>query len=225
MNPTQKAGNSKMRRRRVRTRKGDRHIKAIARIEAKKAVAKKVESKVFDYSVLAATVDWSASTTIFNITNGIVRGTGENDFIGDSLMPTHIRIKWACVCKDNTNLLRVVVIQNKAGGVPLGATLFQTSGSVNTPLSPYDSSYSKTYRVLFDEFYSMVGSVDDPPTMTGTSQITGDIRILSKKLRPISFNTAGAVTTGDIWLIFVSDSGLPANPIVQFFSRLYYKDA
>lgn len=215
MNPSQKAGNPRRRKQR-RYRRKDARMQRIARQEARKVVAKKVESKVSDRSSIAFAIDASATTSIFNILSGLTRGTGETNFIGDSISPTHVRIRWACNIGDTTNLIRVVVIQNKAGGVPIGSTVFQLSGSVNTPLSPYESGYSTTYRVLSDEFYALDAN---------TNNITGDIRIISSKLRQVKFDVGGNITAGAIWLIFISDSTAAAHPIGQFYSRVYFKDA
>lgn len=216
MNPSQKAGNSKPRRRQRRYRRKDAKMQRIARQEARKVVAKKIESKVSDRSSIAFAVDASASTSIFNILSSLVRGFGETNYIGDSITPTHVRIRWACLVGDATNLLRVVLIQNKAGGVPIGSTLFQLSGSVNTPLSPYESGYSTTYRVLFDEFYGLDAD---------TNYVTGDIRIVSSKLRQVKYDSSGNLTAGGIWLVFISDSTISSHPVGQFYSRVYFKDA
>lgn len=222
MNPAQKSGNSKSRRRRVKNRKGDIRIKRIARMETKKALMKKIESKMTDRWSNAFPIDSSFTTSLFTLTANLTQGsTGRNSYLGQVIEPTHIRIRWAALAADSTNLLRVVVIQDVAGGgVPLVTTLFQNPASVLTPLSPYLIDYNHTYKVLFDEFYSMVLTQE-------STQLTGDIRIKKDKLRKISFLTGGgsSVATGAIYLIFVSDSNAGTHPIGSFTSRLYFKDA
>lgn len=196
-------------------------LKRIARSEAKKAVQQKVESKSVDLNLTTFSVDASASTSIFDLMQNLSKGYDRSQYSGLQVTPTHIRVKWACAVADATNMLRVCIIQDKAGGVPIGSTVFQSAGSTNSPLSPYDVDFSKTYRVLFDEFYQL-------QTGTDNQKITGDIRILSKKLRPVNFPTgAGALTpsSGGIYIVFISDSTVAAHPAAQLYSRVYYKDA
>lgn len=223
MNPSQKAGNFRRRKTGKRMTKKDFHTKKIARMEAKKVVAKKVESKVYDINNIAFAID-NVPLTIFDMTAGMIRGVLDGNYIGDSITPTHLRIRWLVECADAYNSIRVIVIQNKAGGIPIGGTLLQFSGGINAPLSPYNTSFNETYRVLFDEFYSMV-SAPGGATVTETSVLTGDIRIPSSKLRKITWTAPGVLSTGGIYLIFVSDSVVAAHPPGRFVSRLYYKDA
>lgn len=225
MNPSQKSGNYRNRRKNVRPRKGDYHIKKIARIEAKKVVSKKVESKVYDRSNSAFNIDYNMSSSVFSMTGSMVPGTLEGQFIGDSIEPTHLRIKWTFETVDFTNICRVIVLQDIAGsGVPTANTLFQSAGNIITPLSAYNTAYNQTYKILYDEFFVGVYGAYG----TNSYKISGDIRITSKKLRKVGF-LGGAgnsdVTSGALYLCFVSDSSNVTPPIGQYYSRLYYKDA
>lgn len=219
MNPNQKSGNSKTFRRKKPVRKGDLRMKRIAHQEAQKVIAKKVESKRYDVSVTAFAIDDNAATSVFDLTAGIVRGAGDNNYIGDSIRPSHLRIRYAVEVADATNLIRVVVIQNKAGGIPLGGTVFQSVLNVNAPLSAFDSSFNETYRVLYDEFFVLAAVPAD------NQKITGDIRIKANKLRVINFTNTGALSAGGIYMVMISDSAAAAHPAGQFYSRLYFKDA
>lgn len=224
MNPSQKSGNYKKRKTYVKPKKGDYHTKQIARMEAKKVLAKKVESKTYDTQSIAFAVD-NIPLTIFDMTAGIVRGTLENNYIGDSILPTHLRIKWVVEGVDAFNTLRVIVLQNKAGGVPVGGTLLQLSGTINAPQSPYNTDFNETYKVLYDELFLLSGI---PGGVGGTmsSVITGDIRILSNKLHKMNFTSpAGVLSVDGIYLVFVSDSLIAPHPIGRYTSRLYFKDA
>lgn len=218
MNPSQKSGNFKSKRRAPRNRKGDYRMKKIARQEAQKVVSKKVESKVHDVNQAVSAVDWSAFTSVFSLTNGLTRGNLATQYVGDSIMPSHLRIRYSLAAADSTNLVRVVVIQNIAGGIPLGNTTFQSTGNNRAPLSAYDLDYSSTYRVLYDEFFALGLGTD-------SGLLTGDIRIKSNKLRKITYTAGAVVSTGDIYLIAISDSGVSVHPTIQFYSRLYFKDA
>lgn len=213
-----------MRRRGSKISKRDKHTAIVARREAKKVMAKKIESKTYDTFVFPFQILSTSATSIFDLTNGIARGTAENQYIGDSIMPTHLRIRWVVEGSDEFNTIRVMVIQNKAGGIPIGPTLIQSSGTQISPISPYDTSFNETYRVLFDEFYTTVsGPFRAVPT--STSVISGDIRIPAKKFHKINFTTGGVLSVGGLYIIFTSDSAGAPDPSGKFYSRLYYKDA
>lgn len=219
-NPNQKSGNFKQKKKFIKPRKGDGHVKAIARQEVAKQLKKKVESKMFDISSTAFAVDAHGTSSIINLTAAMVQGVESSDYVGQSILPTHLRIRWSVIASDNHNMVRVIVIQLKAGsGVPIGATLMQFAGSVNTPLSPFDRDYSNTYRVLYDEFYQLILGQDN-------EKVTGDIRIQSDKLKKIMFDSGtGTETEGALYLCMLSDSTAASHPVGQFCSRLYYKDA
>jgi len=221
-NPNQKSGNTKGRTGKRKVTQKDRHIHVIARQEARKVISKKIESKNADLYNTAFNIDYNGS--FHSVAAALNRGSAGNQFIGDSIMPTHLRVKWAIIGADTFNVLRVIVFQNKAGGIPVAGTLLQVSASVITPLSAYNRDYSDTYKVLFDEFYGTVG-YPSAASPTNTSQITGDIRIPAKKLHKLDFNSVGSVTLGDIYIVFLSDSSVVTPPIGQFYARLYFKDA
>lgn len=221
MNPNQKAGNFKRRRGYRPTKKGDKRIQRIARMEAKKVVATKIESKTTDRFSTAFNIDNTFSTSVFDMTGNLTQGTsGANSYLGQVIEPTHLRIKWSVRLGDELQLLRVMVIQDiSGGGFPTASTLLQYTG-VNSPISPLGISYKHTYRVLFDEFYTMVGG-------TESNLLSGDITIRKNKLNKVSFVQGGGSLTADgaIYLIFVSDSSAVTPPIGQYVSRLYFKDA
>lgn len=221
MNPSQKSGNFKPKRKIVKHRKGDGHVKAIARQEITKQLKQKIESKSWDVNNLAFNVDSLCTSSVLDLTAGLVKGTTSSTYIGQAIQPTHLRVRWSIEgnSSDVFNLLRVVVLQVKnTGGVPTGANIFQITGSTNSPLSAYDRSYMNTFRVLYDEFYQ-TDYVDGP------AKIAGDIKITSERLKKILFDETGTLTGGGLYLVMVSDSTAAGHPIGQFYSRLFFKDA
>jgi len=142
-NPGQKAGNFKPKKKFVKHKKGDGHVKAIARNEVKKQLKQKVESKMWDISNLAFNVDSLCTSSVLDMTNGLVKGTTSTDYIGQAIQPTHLRIRWSVEgnSTDVFNLIRVVVIQMKnSNDVLTGGEIFQITGSTNSPLSAFDRS-------------------------------------------------------------------------------------
>lgn len=224
MNPSQKAGSYRPRRKRIAYRKNDGHVKRIARMEAKKVINGELESKTYDEELTAATSVDSATGYVASLCAGITRGTADNNFVGDVIDPTHLRIRMAINGNDSTNVIRVVLFQYKGGGgTPTLGTVFD--GSVGfSYLSPYASNYSELFNILFDEMYTTVGN-GTASNCAANSALLVDIRVPSKKLRKVHFTSSAALSSGDIWLIVASDSAAASHPTIKYSSRLYFKDA
>lgn len=194
------------------------------RSTVKKEIMKTAESKVADRNNTAFNIDYNGSSSIFSLIN-VARGDGPDEFIGDEITLTKLRLKWAVQAIDQTNLIRCTIIQDvSGGGVPTVGTLYESAGTVNTPLSPFNLNYRNTYKVLYDEFFATAGNTTSGNS-TNTSHISGDISIPMWKLRKISFQSStNTVTAGGIYIVFVSDSSNISTPVGQYYSRIYYKD-
>lgn len=218
MNPNQKSGNARKTKGRRRGGRSNFKTKRIVKSEIKKQLNKTLESKLIDQNVSGITPDFSTGY-VLDLTGGMIRGLSANQMVGDSINPTHLRIKWACKVGDATNLLRIIVVQQIGGIVPTLTSLLQSVGTVNAPLSPYNRDNSDTFRVLFDEFYQLATGAD-------SQYLTGDIKIQSVKLRKISYITASVTpSAGGIYFMAISDSAAAPHPTLQLGSRLYFKDA
>lgn len=202
---------------RRRPARKNNYVHRVARVEAKRVVARAVETKIYDLTSHSNAIDWSTGY-VLSVSSAIARGTGETNYIGDKIAPVGIRCAFQYTRADASNMLRLVVIQNKAGGVPLLNTLLQGTANLSAPLSPYDTNYDNTYRVLYDKVVSM----DNIRNLTSVHIV----KIPGKKLRPIVFNdAAGTIEAGGIYFCWISDSGAAAHPTVDLRMRLYFKDA
>lgn len=204
-------------RKRPAKKSGANYTRQIARAEAKKVVAKSIETKMFDHSAAAQAVDWNTGV-VASVTTGIGRGTGEGDYIGDKITPCGLSVRLQLTRADATQLIRILVIQNKAGGIPLLSTLLQSVANATAPLSPLDNDYENTYRVLYDKTWSM-------DSVRGTST-QARITIPRHKFRSLVFNDQfGTIEKGGIYLCAISDSGAAAHPVLDYRMRFYYRDA
>lgn len=193
----------------------DDKIRLAVQAESRKTI-RKMESKSFDVALQSGAIDYNGST--YSLLAQITQGISDSQYIGASIMPTTVRFRWAVTCADSTQLLRCVVIQTIGGGVPTATTVFQSTVNVRAPLSAFDRNYHKTYKVLSDELYSLVSG-------TSTTIVTGDVRIPHTKLREVSFTDAsGTVEANGIYALFISDSSAVSHPILQGYSRVYFKD-
>lgn len=195
------------------------HVKEarqIAKQEARKVIRQDEETKYCDTSLLAQAVDYTDGK-VHSFTSGLLRGTTESNYLGDKIIPVGLHCKIQLTRSDSTQLFRIIIIQNKAGGVPLLGTLLQNISSLTTPLSLYDVDYEDTYRVLYDRLISM-DSIRNT-TMAFT------IKIGQKRLRRIAFNDgSGTLEKGGIYLCIISDSAVTTHPTIDLRSRLYFKD-
>lgn len=192
-------------------------MKRVARIEAKKVINKSVETKIFDSNATSQAVD-ATNGVVSSLTNGMIRGIGEDQYLGDQITPVGAIIRIQYGRADSSNMLRFLLIQNKSGGIPLASTVFASTFNITAPLSPYDVDYQDTYRVLYDKLVSM----DSVRCTTGVLTI----RLRSKQLRKLSFNdAAGTIEKAGIYLVVISDSTTVTHPVIDWRARLYYKDA
>lgn len=172
---------------------------------------------MLDSSATAQAVDYT-NGQVYALTTGINRGTADNQYLGDRITPVGMNIRIQYTRADSTQLFRFIVIQNKAGGIPLLNTLLASTGNITAPLSPYDNNYNNTYRVLYDRLVS----TDSIRQTTGLL----NIRIGAKKLRQIWFNDGvGTLEKGGIYFMVISDSAVTPHPAIDYRARFYFKDA
>lgn len=205
-------------RRRYRPRRANKggYVRKVARVEAKKAVRRTVETKMHDET-------WNSSIanvlSTFDVCATLTRGTGDNDFIGAYIKPTYMTIKYNMIGSDSYNILRMIIIQDKdSSGTPVIGTLFENS---TVPLiSALGSNYRDTYKLILDRRFSL-----KQYNASYVAPQLGTIRIPLRKLRRIKFNDAGSIIGGKIWIIMISDSSAVSHPVAQIYSRLYFQDA
>lgn len=198
------------------------YVRKVARVEARKAIAKTVETKMYDSNYTAQAVDYTngfvSSLTASTGGNSIIRGTAEDNYIGDSIRPVGFSMRMQFTRSDSTQLFRVVILQNKAGGIPLTTTLFQSVSNVTAPLSHFDKDYVHTYNVLLDRLISMDQIRDTTLVRT--------FKVSQKRLRSLWFNDGvGNIQKGGIYVLVISDSAVATHPTIDYRCRLYYKDA
>lgn len=210
--------------RRRRPVKKNTTVRRVARAEAKKVLNKAVESKIHDGAVPTAGIDWDGAGSVWSVTTdpsagtSITSGTGPNQYVGTVIRPTYLMIRFQIGAADPTNMLRIIVLQDIAGGVPTVPNVLQSTGNIRAPLSALDTRFDNTYRVIADRTFSL--------DTTTTVQRVGKIKIGMRQLRPMHFlNGLGTLEKAGIYILAVSDSGVSAHPTLQLYWRLHYKDA
>lgn len=206
---------------RRRRQKGG-YVKRVARAEARKAISRSEETKEFDDQVGSVGVNYTGTTwnLLYNSVGAaaITQGVASNQYIGTSITPVFLQIRLNVTAADATNLMRIVIVQAIGTFVPTTTLVFQSVTNVRAPLSPYDHDHNSGYRVL----HSKIIELD---TTTNVQRVYS-IFLKKHKMRKITFSDgAGTIETGGIYLLAISDSAAVADPAIQIYSRLSYKDA
>lgn len=192
------------------------YVRKVARTEARRAIKRTVETKSHD-EAFVSTISTGLST--HDICSTLLRGTGDSNFIGAKITPTYLSIKYTFIGADPYNIVRMIILQDKASsGTPALATLFENT---SYPLvSGLNNQYRETYRLLADRRFVLkqFGSTYFAPTC-------GSIRIPMSKLRQVKYTDAGNNQGGKLWIVLISDSSAVSHPSYQIYTRLYFKDA
>lgn len=198
------------------------YVHKVARQEARKVVKREIETKMYDHEFVGLTIDYSASTTVKSLTTGMVQGTDDSEYLGRKIKPSYIQIRGIIARSDSTNVIRMVVLQDKVSGVALtGATIWQSVGNQRAPFSPFERQYNDTFKVLADRTFNFSDKIDG-------QQLTRifKIKIPGSIMRPITFrDTIGTLESGGLYIAFISDDGGFVLPSVDFKWRISYKDA
>lgn len=198
-------------------------VRRIARQEAKKMVLKQIETKNFYARLNAQAVPYGGTVfpLLFDPASGayLVQGTAKNNFVGDTIRPQALYIRYSIntVATGGYFTVRVMVLQVKGGGTPSASNVLASVSNVMTPYSYVDPNYAETFNVL----YSKIRVIN----MASVNNVIGSIRIPMKKLKPINFlgTTASSTTANNIFMVVYSDSSV--GPNFGYQQRLAFKDA
>ena len=116
---------------------------------------------------------------------------------------------------DNTNIVRVLILQAKGLFVPLGIpNIFQNAG-LGT-LSALNKAFNDRFMVLYDKVH----------TLSAQGNPNHAFKLYVKPKSIVTFSDGlGTTESGALYMILVSDSGAIVHPTVSAYWRNYYKDA
>lgn len=195
---------------------------AIRRV-VKQELKKEIEVKFFD-RVSTGNCD-SLSLTAVSPCQGLIRGTGPNNYVGNKIQPRGLWLNIQTICADPPgNMWRIVIIQDKTtAGIPNMGTLFSSLGVGYPWLAPFNVDFRDTYNVLYDKRHLLT---NDGASSTGFLPKVSKIYIPGSKMRSMSFTTvAGSFDAGSLWICMVSDSTVTPNPTFTLLSRFTFTDA
>lgn len=199
-------------------KKNDRHIRAVVRKEIKK----EVESKFYDR---VSTGSVANTVTVVSPHTSLVRGIGENNYVGSCIKPTWLTVRGqfqkAADSVEVFNQFRFMIIQDKdVTGVPTAATMFQDSTTYPW-FSPLNKDFMMSYRVLYDKVFTLRFDAAGNNTPRNVK-----FKIPGSKLRKLDFTLAsGNIQSGSIWFVMISDSSVATHPTFVLSSRMHFRDA
>lgn len=210
-------------RKKTKYRKKPQNANATRKI-VKQELGKQIETKNF-FARANPTNNVQYTGTAFNLCYDpnllvyLLQGNARNNYLGDTITPSRLRINYLCKGAGATYYnFRIVVLQVKGGGTPAPANVLQSVGNEMTPFSYKDPSYEDTFTILYDKRHSIDAAANNIAT--------GYVSIPAKRLRKINFlaGTAANITAGGIFMVVYSDSAT-VNTLFGYTSCLSYKDA
>lgn len=210
-------------RKKTKYRKKPQNANATRKI-VKQELGKQIETKNF-FARANPTNNVQYTGTAFNLCYDpnllvyLLQGNARNNYLGDTITPSRLRINYLCKGAGATYYnFRIVVLQVKGGGTPSPANVLQSVGNEMTPFSYKDPSYEDTFTILYDKRHTIDAAANNIAT--------GYVSIPAKRLRKINFlaGTAANITAGGIFMVVYSDSAT-VNTLFGYTSCLSYKDA
>lgn len=194
-------------------------LKAMVR----KEVARQGDLKYADYF---GSFNVTNSGTVTSLLSNMTRGdNGLNMHQGNIITPRYLQIDYFYATQQLYNSLRLIVFQWSETTTPTLASVLQSTTSGIATISPINISSKSEIRVLADHKCIVAPSAGGDTTPIGYGTNSGSIFIPAKRLRPVRFNTsANLVQSDNIYVLYVSDDGVPVYPTLNLYSRLAFTD-
>lgn len=200
--------------------------------QVKVLIARRQELKYTAYTSSASVSSTSSITgSPFDIAQGDTDTTRDGD-----------RLQWCgtmefmCHCinssgalSDVYNNIRVIIFQWHPSSSPAVTDILLPGPSlVADCLSLYNHDTRQQYRIMFDKIFKTSGNANSSST-PGTNITATNIkkfRIKMRKTRKFAQYAGGTLTgTNRFYLITVSDSSAAPHPILEFSSKIFFRDS
>lgn len=190
--------------------------KFVTASQVKQIIQQQSEKKRVD-TAASSTVDFNG--TVINLCDPAV-GDSNNQKTGIRITPTSTQARIAVTAADATNLMRIVIFRwllDDTVTVPTAAMIFENTGAVQAPLSPFASGNRERFNVLYDKLVSV--------STNGPAVVSWEDIITHSKNKDTVFSSSGVTTgTGKLYCVFISDSGAATHPSITYYFRTNYLD-
>lgn len=186
--------------------------------------AQNINLKTVEYKVAdSGTVNGEVTNvgTVIDIMSSLVRGTGYlNQFVGNTIKPVGIQVRYTLRAGDPTNVMRVMIVQWMDSTTPTPDDILQSV----LVCSAIDVSNRSIINVLHDRIYGL------PNQFTGagsnsTAIPTQAIYIKGKHIYPVEYRTTTSTAKkGAIYMLLLSDSSDQLHPLASYYTRVTFAD-
>lgn len=189
-------------------------VTAVVRKELRKAT----DWKYTDYQMSGGV---SSTGTVVSLLSNMTRGdNGFNNFLGNTVKPQALTIKYFATTDQTHNNIRVMVIQWFDSVVPAVSGILQGNSLPGALICPTLITNKPYIKVLHDSNVCLAPS-------TGGSAISPvtTVYIPGKRLRQVRFNqNSNVCQDGNIYLLTISDDTLVSFPQLIFNCRVTFSD-
>lgn len=169
--------------------------------------------------------DFAGSPILLNL-SGIAQGDGDDERIGDKVIPCYLGGRYNIVgvagAGQSITQVRIVVFQWKANADNLPPAVSMILSSPTRPFTYYNTQQTSQFKVLYDARHVIVDK-------SGNDDFTqyGEFNIGEKQMKRINFKGAATLGEGNIYLLAISDYTDADNafPTMQGVFRLKYCDS
>lgn len=149
--------------------------------------------------------------------NNISGGLNVNERVGLQAEMTKLDIDTVCSVSDATNIIRqIVFIWNEANPVDPLLTDILAFGTI---VSNYNIVAPKKYTIIYDRYYMLDSNGPQQKHVKSTKRFSN-----TKKMQWSTLVGTDYVSNS-LWVLHFSDSALPGDPTVDFYSRIHYTDS
>ena len=194
-------------------------LRSIVRSEMRRAA----DIKYMDYANTYAISSTGAVYTLFTNMN---RGdNGLNNFNGNIITPTSLRIRYSWYSNQLFNHVRCLVFQWFDDTTPVVTGILQSNATTLATLSDTLVTNKRFIRVLHDKTYVLAPTAGGDTTPTGLGHVVRDVYIPGSRLKPVRFNaTVATPVDGQLYVLLISDDAALSYPQYNFYARLSYTD-
>jgi len=188
----------------------------------KAELRKKIDWKYTDYAVTSSPVYYNSPplSLLSNLTRGQL---GINNFLGNTIRPQAITIKYFCETSQETyQALRFVVFQWFDAATPATSGVLQDSNQTIALVSPTLVTNKPYIKILYDKLH-VLATTSSP---AGNGIIQGQtVYIKGRRLKEIRYNSStNTCQDGNLFVLAISNDTALGTVNLTMYSRVTFAD-
>lgn len=194
------------------------------------AAVRKELRKVSDFKVTdnaQNNVSVSSTGSMTSILANLTRGdAGVNNFDGNVINPTGIRLKFFFNTDQAYNACRLILFQWFDATIPGATNVLQNVTTGLATISDVLESNKKFIRILHDTTVVIAPTANNAGSIVGQGKSdVYDVYIPGKRIRQVKFaSSSNTIQDGNIYILTISDDSVITFPGVNWYSRCTFTD-